>query len=305
MQSACRILGGPAPPSGRPRSASPMTTVHPGAVGTERRQLPDRVARELRQIVGPEHVLDQFEDLLVYEYDGYLERALPTVVVRPQDGAEVAEIVKVAVRERLAITARGGASGLSGGLIPIAGGIMIDFNRMYRILEVDAANGLAVVEPALINLDLSAAVAPMGLYYAPDPSSQKVSTIGGNIGENAGGPHCLSHGTTTNHVLGVEVVTQDGLLCTLGGPAPDAPGYDLCGLVVGSEGTFGVVTKAWVRLLTLPPEKATFLGNFDSVEAAGSAVSALVASGVVPAAMELMDRPAIDALDRAFNVGYP
>jgi len=267
--------------------------------------LPARVLSQLRQIVGQDAVFDRYEDLLVYEYDGYLDRALPEVVVRPQSGAEVAEIVNLAVRERLAVTARGGASGLSGGVIPVAGGIMIDLNRMYRILEVDEANGLAVVEPCLINLDLSTAVASRGLYYAPDPSSQKVSTIGGNIAENAGGPHCLSRGLTTNHILGIELVTQDGLLCTLGGPAPDEPGYDLRGLVVGSEGTFGVVTKAWVRLLALPPETVTLLAVFDSVEAAGAAVSALVANGVVPSALELIDGPSLVALEKAFNVGYP
>jgi glycolate oxidase len=267
--------------------------------------LPARVLRELREIVGADGVLDRYEDLLVYEYDGYLDRALPAVVVRPQSGAEVAAIVKVAVRERLAVVARGGASGLSGGVIPIAGGIMIDLNRMHRVLEVDLENGLAAVEPCLINLDLSTAVASRGLYYAPDPSSQKVSTIGGNIAENAGGPHCLSRGLTTNHILGIELVTQDGLLCTIGGAAPDAPGYDLRGLVVGSEGTFGIVTKAWVRLLTLPPETATFLAVFDSVEAAGAATSALVANGVVPSAMELIDGPSLGALELAFKVGYP
>jgi glycolate dehydrogenase FAD-linked subunit len=279
-----------------------------GQVGVQRgsgNSLPARVVRELREIVGADGVLDRYEDLLVYEYDGYLDRALPTVVVRPRSGEEVAAIVKVAIRERLAIVARGGASGLSGGVIPVAGGIMIDMNRMHRILEIDVPNGLAVVEPCLINLDLSTAVAPQGLYYAPDPSSQKVSTIGGNIAENAGGPHCLSRGLTTNHILGVEFVTRDGLLCTLGGPAPDAPGYDLRGLVVGSEGTFGTVTKAWVRLLAVPPETATFLAVFDSVEAAGAAVSALVANGVVPSAMELMDGPALTALELAFKVGYP
>jgi glycolate oxidase len=164
---------------------------------------------------------------------------------------------------------------------------------------------LALVEPGLINLDLSNEVAPLGLYYAPDPSSQKTSTIGGNIAENAGGPHCLSHGMTTNHVVGLELITQDGLLCYPGGKAPDAPGYDLVGLMVGSEGTFGIVTRAWVRLLALPPLTVTFLAAYDTVEAAGAAASALVASGVVPAALELMDEPAIAALDRAFNVGYP
>src|SRR5436190_19804129 len=176
--------------------------------------LPTRVVGELRAIVGADAVLDQYEDLLVYEYDAYQDRALPQVVVRPTSGAQVAAIVRLAARERLAVTARGGASGLAGSAIPIAGGIMIDLNLMHRVLEVDVENGLALVEPGLINLDLSTAVAPLGLYYAPDPSSQKTSTIGGNIAQNAGGPHCLSHGMTTNHVVGLELVTRDGLLCT-------------------------------------------------------------------------------------------
>jgi glycolate oxidase len=217
----------------------------------------------------------------------------------------VSAVVRLATREGLAITARGGASGLSGGLIPVQGGIMIDLNRMHRLLEVDQENGLALVEPGMINLDLSTAVAPLGLYYAPDPSSQKTSTIGGNIAENAGGPHCLSHGMTTNHVVGLEFVTRDGLLCTPGGKAPDDPGYDLVGMAVGSEGTFGIVTRAWVRLLQLPPETVTFMAAYDTVESAGAAVSALVAKGITPAALELMDEPAIDALEKAYNVGYP
>ena len=282
-----------------------MASGHASAESGARAGLPARIIGELRAILGPDAVLDRYEDLLVYEYDAYMDRSLPQVVVRPTSGEQVAAVVRVAARERLAITARGGASGLSGGVIPIEGGIMIDLNRMHRILEVDVENGVALVEPGLINLDLSTAVAPLGLYYAPDPSSQKTSTIGGNIAENAGGPHCLSHGMTTNHVVGLELVTRDGLLCTPGGPAPDAPGYDLVGLAVGSEGTFGVVTRAWVRLLTLPPETVTFLAPYDSIEAAGQAVSALVANGVTPAALELIDEPAIRALEEAFQIGYP
>ncbi|MGE3270637.1 MAG: FAD-binding oxidoreductase [Chloroflexota bacterium] len=270
-----------------------------------RSALPARIIRELREIVGPGGVLDRYEDLLVYEYDAYMDRSLPQVVVRPTSGQQIAAVVQLAARERLAITARGGASGLSGGVIPVRGGIMIDLNLMHRVVQVDVDNGLALVEPGLINLDLSTSVAPLGLYYAPDPSSQKTSTIGGNIAENAGGPHCLSHGMTTNHVVGLEFITQDGLLCNVGGPAPDAPGYDLVGLAVGSEGTFGIVSRAWVRLLAAPPLTVTFLAAYDSIEAAGAAVSALVASGVVPAALELMDEPSIEALEAAFHVGYP
>ena len=282
-----------------------MASGHASAEGGARAGLPARIVGELRAILGPDAVLDRYEDLLVYEYDAYMDRSLPQVVVRPTSGEQVAAVVRLAARERLAVTARGGASGLSGGVIPIEGGIMIDLNRMHHVLEVDVENGLALVEPGLINLDLSTAVAPLGLYYAPDPSSQKTSTIGGNIAENAGGPHCLSHGMTTNHVVGLELVTRDGLLCTPGGPAPDAPGYDLVGMVVGSEGTFGVVTRAWVRLLNLPPETVTFLAPYESIEAAGQAVSALVANGITPAALELIDEPAIRALEEAFQIGYP
>ena len=267
--------------------------------------LDPRVIGELRAIVGPSGVLHAPEDLIVYEYDAYLDRALPQVVVQPTGAEQVVRIVRLAAREGLAVTPRGGGSGLSGGVVPIRGGIMVDCNRMHRILDVDLENRLALVEPGLINLDLSAAVEPLGWYYAPDPSSQKVSTIGGNIAENAGGPHCLSRGMTTNHIRGVELVTRDGELVQLGGPAPDAPGYDLVGLVVGSEGTFGIVTKAWVRLLPLPPETVTFLALFDTVDAAGAAVSQIVARGVVPSALELIDGPTAAALERAFSAGYP
>jgi glycolate oxidase len=282
-----------------------MASGHASTEGGARPALSARILGELRSIVGADGVLDRYEDLLVYEYDAYMDRSLPQVVVRPTSGEQVAAVVRLAARERLAITARGGASGLSGGAIPIEGGIMLDLNRMHRVLKVDVENGLALVEPALINLDLSTQVAPLGLYYAPDPSSQKTSTIGGNIAENAGGPHCLSHGMTTNHVVGLELVTRDGVLCTPGGPAPDEPGYDLVGMTVGSEGTFGIVTQAWVRLLQLPPETVTFMAAYDTVESAGAAVSALVAKGVTPAALELMDEPAIDALETAYHVGYP
>jgi glycolate oxidase len=282
-----------------------MASGHASAESGARTGLPARILGELRQILGQDAVLDRYEDLLVYEYDAYIDRALPQVVVRPTSGEQVAAVVSLAARERLAVTARGGASGLCGAAIPIQGGIMIDLNLMHRVLEIDEENGLALVEPGLINLDLSTEVGPLGLYYAPDPSSQKTSTIGGNIAQNAGGPHCLSHGMTTNHVVGLELVTRDGLLCTPGGPAPDSPGYDLVGLMVGSEGTFGVVTRAWVRLLRLPPETVTFLAPYETIGQAGEAVATLIANGITPAALELMDEPAIQALEQAYQVGYP
>jgi glycolate oxidase len=282
-----------------------MTTSYTRAPGATAPTLSPHVVSELRAIVGRAAVIDAPEDLLVYEYDAYIGRALPYVVVQPSSGEQVAATVRLAVREGLALTARGGGTGLSGGVIPIDGGIMIDFNRMHRIFEVDVANRLALVEPGLFNLDLSTAVAPLGLYYAPDPASQKASSIGGNIAENAGGPHCLSRGMTTNHILGVELVSREGDLMSLGGPAPDAPGYDLVGLVVGSEGTFGIVTKAWVRLLVIPPHVVTFLAIFESVEAAGAAVSSIIAHGIVPSAVELIDGPCAVALERAFHPGFP
>src|SRR5215216_6363426 len=282
-----------------------MASGHASATEGARAALPRHVVDELRAIVGADAVLDQYEDLLVYEYDAYQDRSLPQVVVRPISGEQVAAVVRLATRERLAITARGGASGLSGGLIPVQGGIMVDLNRMHRLLEVDQENGLALVEPGMINLDLSTAVAPLGLYYAPDPSSQKTSTIGGNIAENAGGPHCLANGMTTNHIRGVELVTRDGELVQVGGRAAEAPGYDLVGLVVGSEGTFGIVTKAWVRLLPIPPQTVTFLALFETVDAAGAAVSTIIWQGIIPSALELIDGPSAAALERAFKVGYP
>ncbi|MBA2448171.1 MAG: FAD-binding protein [Chloroflexi bacterium] len=263
------------------------------------------VLRELWAIVGRDAVLDQPEDLLVYEYDAYLDRAVPDVVVQPVNAEQIVRVVRLAASEGLAVTPRGGATGLSGGVVPIFGGIMVDFARMHHILEVDVANRAALVEPGLFNLDLSTAVAPLGLYYAPDPSSQKASTIGGNIAENAGGPHCLASGMTTNHIRGVELVTRDGELVQVGGQAADAPGYDLVGLVVGSEGTFGIVTKAWVRLLPIPPRTVTFLALFQTVDAAGAAVSSIIGQGIVPSALELIDGPSAAALERAFKVGYP
>lgn len=261
--------------------------------------------RALGAILGPGRVLWQPEDLLVFEYDSYLEVALPEVVVQPETGEEVAAVVRVAARYGRPVVPRGGATGLSGGVIPIRGGVMVDLNRMCRLREVRLDDRLARVEPGLINTELSAAVASAGFSFAPDPSSQRGSTIGGNIAESAGGPHCLASGTTTNHVVGLDLVAGDGELYRLGGPAPDPPGYDLVGIVVGSEGTLGVVTEAWARLLALPPRTATFLAFFATLDGAGAAVSRIVASGVVPAALELIDGGSGRAIEAAFRIGLP
>ncbi len=264
-----------------------------------------RLLREFQSIVGRQYVLHEPEDLIVFEYDGTIERAMPNLVVFPGSAQEVAAVVKAASRFGLPVVARGAGTGLSGGALAESGGIVVALTRMKRILEVDPIDRLAVVEPGVVNLDLSAAVAPLGLYFAPDPSSQRACTIGGNVAENAGGPHCLAHGVTTNHVLGLELVLSDGEIVWVGGRHRDGPGYDLTGVVVGSEGTLAIVTKAIVRLLPLPEAIGTLLAVFDEMDQASNAVSAIIGQGIVPVALEMMDREVIRAVEPALNVGYP
>jgi glycolate oxidase len=264
-----------------------------------------KLAGDLRRAVGRKWVLDAPEDLIVYEYDATIERGLPEAVVLPDSAEQVAAVVRIARKHGVPVTARGAGTGLSGGAIPCEGGVLVATSRMNRILETDAENRIAVVEPGVINLDVTAAVSERGLYYAPDPSSQKACTIGGNVAENAGGPHCLRYGTTTNHVLGLEIVTPEGYLVWLGGKTPDPPGYDVTGLVVGSEGTLCIVTKVIVRLLDLPESTVTLLAIFDEVDQASRAVSAIIGQGIVPAALELMDRNTMQAVEEAVHAGYP
>src|SRR5881409_3509579 len=254
--------------------------------------------RELETIVGPDAVLSDPDELLVYESDGLtLFRALADFVVFPASAEHVSAVVKRADREKLPFVARGAGTGLSGGCLPSEGGLVISLMRMNRILEIDYDNQLAVVEPGLVNLHLSWAVGPRGYYYAPDPSSQQACTIGGNIANNSGGPHTLKYGVTTNHVLGLEVVMPDGEIVWLGGKTRESFGYDLAGVFVGSEGTFGVATKICVRILKKPQAVKTVLGVFDRVEQASAAVSAIIARGLVPAAVEMIDQPAIAAVE--------
>jgi glycolate oxidase len=241
----------------------------------------------------------------MYEYDYGLDRAAPQLVALPRSAADVQVLVREAQTAGVPIVARGAGTGISGGSVPSRGGLVISTARMHRILEIDVDNRCAVVEPGVVNLDLSRAAEQYGLFFAPDPSSQKSSTIGGNVANNAGGPHCLSLGVTVNHVLGLELVLHDGSFIRLGGKAAETPGFDLTGLVVGSEGTLGVVTEATVRLLPLPPAIRTTLALFDSVERASDAVSQLIARGVVPSALEMMDRLALSAIEAAFHAGYP
>jgi glycolate oxidase len=242
----------------------------------------------------------------VYECDGWtLERRMPEMVVLPRSAEEVAAVVRLLHRHRVAFVPRGAGTGLSGGCLPIDAPVMICTSRLNRIVAIDLANRRAVVEAGVVNLAVSRAVAAHGLFYAPDPSSQSACTIGGNVAENSGGPHTLKYGVTTNHVLGVELVLPDGEVVELGGAVEDVPGYDLRGLVIGAEGTMGLVTRATLRLTREPEGVRTLLAVFDGVDAACRAVSGIIAAGIVPAALEMMDRLIVEAVEAAFQVGLP
>ena len=263
------------------------------------------VVRELEDAIGARYVLCTPYDLMLYEYDASIDRCTPDVVVLPSSTEEVAAIVKIAARHHIPVVPRGAGTGLSGGAIPIYGGIVIAFARMNRILEVDYANLRAVVQPGLVNLHLSNALNPQGFYYVPDPSSQRSCTIGGNVGENAGGPHTLIYGVTTNHVLGLEIVTPEGNIVQVGGWTPDSPGYDLVGLLIGSEGTLCIVTKIIVRIVHLAEAVKTMVGVFDTMDDASNTVSEIIASGVIPAAIEMMDQMILQAVEADTHAGYP
>jgi glycolate oxidase len=261
--------------------------------------------RELEGLLGRGAVLSDPDELLVYESDGLtLFRALADFVVFPTSVEHVSGVVAIANREGLPFVARGAGTGLSGGCLPAEGGIVISLMRMNRVVEVDYENQIAVVEPGLVNLHLSWKVGPRGFYYAPDPSSQQVCTIGGNVAENSGGAHCLKYGFTTNHVLSCEVVLPDGSLVTLGADSGEQAGPDLRGAFLGSEGTLGITTKITVRLLRTPESVRTLLADFPSIAAAGDVVSDIVAAGIVPAAVEMMDTLAIEAAEEAVHAGY-
>src|SRR5258706_3907021 len=261
---------------------------------------------EVEGILGRGAVLSDPDELLTYESDGLtLFRALADFVVFPTSAEHVAAVVKLANREGMPFVARGAGTGLSGGCLPAEGGIVISLMRMSRVLEVDYDNQIAVVEPGLVNLHLSWAVGLHGYYYAPDPSSQQACTIGGNIANNSGGPHTLKYGVTTNHVLGLEVVMPDGEIVWLGGKTREACGYDLAGVFVGSEGTFGIATRIVVRILKKPQAVKTVLAVVDAIDHASVALSAIIGRGLVPAAMEMIDHLTIQAGGDGFNCGYP
>ncbi|MYI81769.1 MAG: FAD-binding protein, partial [Chloroflexi bacterium] len=265
----------------------------------------EALIRELQDALGEAHVLHLPEDLIGYEYDATIERARPDAVVLPGSAEEVAAAVEIASRHRVPVVPRGSGTGLAGGAVPVLGGVALVMTRMNRILELDPVNRVAVLEPGVINLDLQDRCAEHGLRYAPDPSSQRICTIGGNVGTNAGGPHTLAHGSTVNHVLGIEVVLPDGRLTWLGGRQPDVPGPDLRGILCGSEGTLGIVTKVCAALVSLPPDVRTMLAIFDSIEDASEAVSAVIRGGVLPVAMEMLDQAIIRIVEPQMHVGYP
>jgi glycolate oxidase len=260
---------------------------------------------ELEKIVGRSGVLSSAEDLLLYEYDGSVEEARPDVIVFPRGKQDVLEIVRLANRYDVSIVGRGAGTGLSGGALARQGGIVVAFSRMNHILEIDAENQRAVVEPGVVNLDLSRATEKYGLYFAPDPSSQKSCTIGGNVSENSGGPHTLAYGVTSNHVTGLKLVLPDGEVLQLGGRTMETPGYDLTGLMIGSEGTFALVTEITVRLLRLPEDVRTLLAIYDSLEDATDSVVDITARGIIPAACEMLDGWTLRAVEAYVHAGFP
>jgi len=261
---------------------------------------------DLRRIVGDSGVLEDALELLTYECDALPHlRETPAAVALPSSAAEVQAIVRLCARFGVPFVARGHGTGLSGGALPVAGGLVIALARLNRVLDVDIPNLRVTVEPGVTNLDITKRVAPFGYYYAPDPSSQQVCSIGGNVAENSGGAHCLKYGFTVHHVLGVEAVLPSGELVHLGGSLVDTPGPDLLGLVVGSEGTLAVVTSVTVRILRRPEAVQTLIAAFDTIDAGGAVVSDIIAAGIIPAAVEMMDRLAIRAAEAAVHPNFP
>ena len=258
-------------------------------------------------ILGEEGVISDREQLRTYECDGLMNyRVIPDLVVLPENAEQVQQVVKTCYEEGIPFVARGSGTGLSGGALPVESGVLIVLSRLRRILEVDVPNQRIVVEPGVINVWVSEEVADEGYYYAPDPASQIVSSIGGNLAENSGGVHCLKYGFTTNHVMGAEVVLADGSIVEIGGGmAPDAPGYELLGAFVGSEGTLGIATKITLRIVREPEAVRTLLAAFKDTEEAGGAVSGIIGNGIVPAAIEMMDALCIEAVETAVHPGFP
>lgn len=273
---------------------------------TSQSTIPDALLRELAQHVGADRVLSSQDELLVYECDGYVvEKNVPDVVVFPQSTQEVQAVVKSCSRHGVPFVPRGAGTSLAGGCLPVGGGVMISLTRMKEILEINLRDRYAVVQPGLVNLNLTRALAGSGFHYAPDPSSQGACTIGGNVATNSGGPHTLKYGVTVNHVIGIEFVSPAGDIVRLGGPCGRGDDLDVTGLFVGSEGTFGVVTRIWVKITRNPQAYRTMLAVFDSTDDTSRAISSIIGAGIVPAALEMMDKGIIAALEEAFSFGFP
>ena len=269
----------------------------------------ESLVEQLRSAVGKDWVITDRAGMGVYELDASDESIVgihtPDAVVLPRTGAEIAALVRIANDAGVPVVVRGAGTGLAGGTITTRGGILIVTARMNQILEVNEVDRYAIVEPGVINLDLSAALLNRGYYYAPDPASQKTCTIGGNIANNSGGPHCLKYGVTGNHILGLEVVLPDGEIAWFGGAPAELPGVNLTGVMVGGEGTLGIVTKAMVKIMRRPEATGVLLAAFPSIDAASRAVSATIAAGIIPASMELMDHLTITAIEVSAQAGYP
>jgi glycolate oxidase len=261
--------------------------------------------RDIDRLLGPRGYLDRPEDLKLYEYDGSVDKAQPELVAFPQTPEQVAALIRIAREHHIPIVGRGAGTGLSGGVIARAGGIVISFARMNRFVEIDLANERAVLEPGVVNLEITQAVERDGYFYAPDPSSQKACTIGGNVSENAGGPHTLAYGVTTNHVLGMETILPDGTPMSAGGKAIDLPCYDLTGLLTGSEGTMVLVTRIIVRLMRQPELVKTLLAIYDTVDDCADSVAEITARAITPAAVEMLDGVMLRMVEEATHAGYP
>jgi glycolate oxidase len=260
----------------------------------------------LHEILESSSVITSPSELLVYECDGYtIAKNKPHVVVLPTSTEQVVQVVRLCNEFNVPFVPRGSGTSLAGGCLAVGGGVVITLTKMKRILKVNYRDRYAVVEPGVVNLSLTNQIKPQGYHFAPDPSSQGACTIGGNVATNSGGPHTLKYGVTVNHVIGLELVLPDGRVAQTGGPAEDNPGYDLTGVIVGSEGTFGVVTKVWVRITRNPEAYRTLLGVFETVDDATNTISDIIAAGIIPGALELLDTPILQAVEAAFHFGFP
>src|SRR5207245_4721371 len=267
---------------------------------------PSSLIDRMRTLVGADAVLTAPSEMLVYECDGYtVEKSRPDLVVFPSSTEQIAAVVRACNELNVPFLPRGAGTSLAGGCLAVGGGVVISLMRMKRILEVNYRDRYAVVQPGVVNLWLTNHLKPHGYHFAPDPSSQGACTVGGNVATNSGGPHTLKYGVTVNHVLGLELVLPDGQVVQTGGPVEDSPGYDLTGVIVGSEGTFGIATKAWVRITRNPEAYRTLLGVFETVDDATNTISDIIVAGIVPGALEMLDSLILQAVEAAFHFGLP